>query len=122
MPIEPARIAASSDRMSPNVFSVTRVSNCVGRCTSAIAQLSTRMCSSVTSGYSLATWVTTSRQSCDTTRTLTLSTDVSRRRRLRATSKAARATRSISRVVYAIVFTARAPPSANRSTPRGSPK
>ena len=30
MPIEPARIAASSDRMSPNVFSVTIVSNCVG--------------------------------------------------------------------------------------------
>ena len=30
MPMEPARMAASSDRMSPNVFSVTIVSNCVG--------------------------------------------------------------------------------------------
>jgi len=59
MPIEPARIAASSDKISPKVFSVTIVSNCVGRCTRAIAQLSTRTCSSVTSGYSRPTRVTT---------------------------------------------------------------
>src|SRR5881409_1883190 len=47
---EPARIAASSDKISPKVFSVTIVSNRDGRWTSAIAQLSTRTCSSVTSG------------------------------------------------------------------------
>ena len=50
MPIEPARIAASSDRMSPKVFSVTSVSNCVGLCTRAIAQLSTSTWSSVDVG------------------------------------------------------------------------
>src|SRR4030095_698914 len=71
MPIEPARIAASSDKISPKVFSVTIVSNCVGRCTRAIAQLSTSTWSSVTSGYSWPTRVTTSRQSCETTSTFT---------------------------------------------------
>ena len=55
MPMEPARMAASSERMSPKVFSVTRVSKWVGLWTSAIAQLSTRTCSTCTSGYSLAT-------------------------------------------------------------------
>src|SRR4029434_6082954 len=45
MPMEPARMAASSERMSPKVFSVTMVSKCVGLCTSAMAQLSTRTCS-----------------------------------------------------------------------------
>ena len=76
----------------------------------------------MTSGKSFATWLTTSRQSCETINTLALSTDVSFLRRLRATSKPTRAMRSISREVYAIVLIARAPPSANFSIPRGSPK
>ena len=50
MPIEPARMAASSERMSPKVFSVTIVSKWVGLWTRAIAQLSTSTCSSCTSG------------------------------------------------------------------------
>ena len=50
MPMEPARIAASSDRMSPKVFSVTMVSKWVGLCTSAMAQLSTSTCSTATWG------------------------------------------------------------------------
>ena len=50
MPIEPARMAASSDRMSPKVFSVTIVSNCVGLWTRAMAQLSTSTWSSSTAG------------------------------------------------------------------------
>src|SRR5215831_13332079 len=99
MPMEPARMAASSERMSPKVFSVTMVSKCVGLCTRAMAQLSTSTCSSCTWGYSFPTRVTTSRQSCETTRTLALSTEARRFRRFMATSKATRATRSISRDV-----------------------
>jgi len=50
MPIEPAMMAASSEMISPKVFSVTIVSNRRGSATNAIAQLSTRRWSSVTSG------------------------------------------------------------------------
>jgi len=39
--IDPASIDASSERMSPNVFSVTITSNSVGRRRSCIEQLST---------------------------------------------------------------------------------
>lgn len=45
IPIDPVSIAASSDRISPNMFSVTITSNCFGFRTSCIAQLSTSMCS-----------------------------------------------------------------------------
>ena len=41
---------ASSERISPNIFSVRITSNCFGSLTSCIAQLSTSICSSVTSG------------------------------------------------------------------------
>ena len=50
IPIEPVTILASSDKISPNIFSVRITSNCFGSRTSCIAQLSTSMCSKVTSG------------------------------------------------------------------------
>ena len=40
MPSEPVSMAAQSDRMSPNRLSVTMTSNCLGRRTSCMAQLS----------------------------------------------------------------------------------
>lgn len=49
---------------------------------------------SSTSGYSAPTRVTTSRQSCDTSSTFALSTEVSRRERVRAALKATWAMRS----------------------------
>ena len=50
IPIEPVTILASSDKISPNIFSVTTTSNCAGSFTSCIAQLSTSICVRVTSG------------------------------------------------------------------------
>ncbi len=52
IPSEPVSIAASSLRMSPNMFSVRITSNSAGRDTSCIAALSTSMCSSGTSSPS----------------------------------------------------------------------
>ena len=52
MPSEPASTDASSDRMSPNMFSVTITSKMPGDVMSCIAQESTRRCSSSTSGNS----------------------------------------------------------------------
>ena len=78
MPSEPVSIAASSVRMSPNMFSVTITSKSAGRETSCIAALSTSRWSSSTSGYSPATPLTTSRQSREVSSTLALSTDVTR--------------------------------------------
>src|SRR3989304_661319 len=43
IPIEPVSVAASSDKMSPNMFSVTITSNWRGFLTSCMAQLSTYM-------------------------------------------------------------------------------
>ncbi len=71
--MEPAITAASSDRISPNMFSVTITSNWRGLRISCIAQLSTNMCSSVTWGNSRATSVTVFRQSCELLSTLALS-------------------------------------------------
>ena len=50
MPSEPVSIAATSDRMSPNMLPVTMTSNCFGRRTSCMPALSTYMCVSSTSG------------------------------------------------------------------------
>ena len=50
MPIEPVSIAASSERMSPNMLPVTTTSNFLGAFTSCMAALSTYMWSSSTSG------------------------------------------------------------------------
>src|SRR5262249_6430983 len=64
MPSEPTAIAAQSERMSPNMLSVTITSKCLGSRTSCMAQLSTYMWRSVMSLNSAA-WsaVTSSRQS-----------------------------------------------------------
>ena len=96
MPIDPVSIDASSDRMSPNMLPVTITSNCFGLRTSCIAALSTYMCSSSMSRYSPCTSVTMSRQNCVVSSTLALSTEQTRRLRLRAVSKASRAMRRIS--------------------------
>ena len=50
IPIEPVIILASSERISPNIFSVRTTSNREGAKINCMAQLSTNMCSSVTSG------------------------------------------------------------------------
>jgi hypothetical protein len=50
IPSDPARTAASSDRMSPNRFSVTSTSNAAGCVISCIAHASTRRWSTTTSG------------------------------------------------------------------------
>ena len=50
MPSEPPSAAASSLRMSPNMFSHSITSNCVGLSMSCIAPLSTNMWSNATSG------------------------------------------------------------------------
>ena len=52
MPMDPASTAPSSLRMSPNMFSVSTTSKRRGLRTSCMAQLSTSMCSSATSGNS----------------------------------------------------------------------
>ena len=76
IPIEPVIIAASSLRMSPNMFSVTMTSKSLGRATSCIAALSTSMWSSSIAGCSAATSRTTSRHSRELSSTLALSTEV----------------------------------------------
>ena len=52
VPMEPVIIEASSDRISPNIFSVTITSNWPGSLTICMAQLSTSISVRVTSGYS----------------------------------------------------------------------
>jgi hypothetical protein len=94
IPIEPVIIAASSLRMSPNMFSVRITSKSAGRETSCIAALSTSRCSRTASGGADA--VTISLQNRLVSSTLALSTLVTL---LRAALKATRAMRSISGVV-----------------------
>ena len=79
IPIEPVSIAASSLRMSPNMFSVRITSKCRGAAISCIAALSTSRCSSSMFGNSVA-WTsrTTSRHSRLVSSTLALSTLVTR--------------------------------------------
>ena len=67
-------MAASSLRMSPNMFSVRITSNCDGRDTSCIAALSTSRWSSCTPAWPAATRVTTSRHSREVSSTFALST------------------------------------------------
>ena len=50
IPIEPVIMLASSDKISPNIFSVKITSNCPGFITSCIAQLSTSISLTSTSG------------------------------------------------------------------------
>ena len=80
MPSEPVSIAASSLRMSPNMFSVRITSKWRGAATSFIAHESTSWCSSSTLGNSSeCTRVTTSRHSRLVSSTFILSTLVTRR-------------------------------------------
>ena len=97
-PSEPATTAASSLRMSPKRLSVTTTSKSVGAIARRMANASTYMWCSVTSGYSRPTAVTACRHTRDVSSTLALSTEVTRNRRDRAVSKATRATRSTSAV------------------------
>ncbi len=96
MPSDPLSTPASSERMSPNRFSVSTTSKLVGSVTMRMAQESTYMCSSFTSGIFFA------EQRDDLTPELRgfedvrLVDDVTFLRRLRASSKATRPTRSIS--------------------------
>ena len=85
--------AARSLRMSPNMFSVTMTSNRSGAVASCIAALSTSMCSTLTSGNSGATSLTTRLHIRDVSSTFALSMDVSALRRVRASAKARRTTR-----------------------------
>ena len=96
IPRLPASTAASSERMSPNRFSVTMTSKSAGRRTSSIAHESTSWCSIVTSGKSVATSFAIVRHSRDVARTLALSTEVTLPRRSRASSKASVTMRRIS--------------------------
>ena len=98
IPIDPVSIAASSLRMSPNMFSVRITSKCRGAAISRIAALSTSRCSSSMLGNSLVcTSRTTSRHRRLVSSTLALSTLVTRDR---AAPNATRAIRSISSRVY----------------------
>ncbi len=96
MPMEPVSMAASSERMSPNMLVVTMTSNCFGARTSCIAALSTYMWLSSTSGNSLPTSVMTSRHSSVHSSTLALSTEHTRLLRFMAISNATRPMRRIS--------------------------
>ncbi|MNR13135.1 hypothetical protein D3C85_1295230 [compost metagenome] len=99
-PMEPPSTEISSDRMSPNMFSVRMTSYSRGLRIRCMAMESTRACSRVICGYSSA-WmrVTTSRHRRLVSMTLALSTEVTLPRRWPAAWKAARATRSISSTV-----------------------
>ncbi|MNT71619.1 hypothetical protein D3C72_2101210 [compost metagenome] len=87
---------ASSDRMSPNILPVTITSKLLGALTSCMAALSTYMCDSSTSGYSLLTSITMSFQNWKVSSTLALSTLHSFLPRLAAAWKATWAMRRIS--------------------------
>ena len=79
IPIEPVSIAASSERMSPNMFSVTITSKWRGAATSCIAALSTSSARARCSGTRAAcSSRTTSRHSRLVSSTLALSTLVTR--------------------------------------------
>ncbi len=97
MPIEPASILASSVRMSPNIFSVTITSKSAGRRSRCMAQASTSIQSNCRSANSSRmTRVVTLRQRRLVSSTLALSTRVSLPLRPRASSAAARTTRTTS--------------------------
>ena len=95
MPSEPVSMAASSLRMSPNMFSVRITSNSVGFATSCMAALSTSMCSSGSDSCS-AKCSTVFRQRREVSRMFALSTLVTLRR---AILKPTMAMRSISEVL-----------------------
>ncbi len=100
IPRLPVSIEARSDSRSPKMLLVTMTSNWRGLRTSCMAQLSAYICDSSTSANSRSRKaVTVWRQNRPLRITLAFSTLVTRFFRLRASSKATRATRSISLVV-----------------------
>ncbi len=121
MPSEPLMTAASSDRMSPNRFSVTRTSKAAGVFASSIAAESTSRCSRATSGNSVRTSSVTFRHSRDVASTLALSTWVTFARRVRASSNASVTMRRISPSVYHRVSIAARPSAVTRCSD-GRPK
>ncbi len=123
MPSDPVSAAARSESTSPNRFDARITSNCLGREQSCMAALSAYMCSSSTSANS-ALWTspTTARHRRPDCITFAFSHDVTLLRRLRARSKATRATRAISSSEYTSVSTPTRRPFASMRTPRGSPK
>ena len=106
IPKEPVTILASSESISPNIFSVRITSNCAGLVISCMAQLSTSMLVSFTSGKSFATSATTCLQSLEESSTFALSTLQTSFLLPCAASKALLATLSISSSVYTKVSTA----------------
>ena len=96
MPMLPVISLASSERMSPNIFSVTMTSNCAGFLQICMAQLSTNISLYSTSGYSACRRCMTARHRRLVSSTLALSTQVSFLRRFIAVSKPMRPMRSIS--------------------------
>ena len=106
----PASTDASSDRMSPKRFSVTRTSKLAGAARATWRRRRPAGRRARRPGTPAATSWMTCRHRRDVARTLALSTDVSRFRRPRASSKASRTTRPTSSAVYGRVsFAARAP-------------
>mmetsp|Transcript_4277 Transcript_4277/g.11954 ORF Transcript_4277/g.11954 Transcript_4277/m.11954 type:complete len:245 (-) Transcript_4277:458-1192(-) len=100
-PSDPGSMEASSVRISPNIFSVTITSKCLGSRSICIAAASTSMCSNCTSGNSSRiTRSAVRRHSRDVASTLFLSTLVTSFRRLRAVCAAIRMIRSISFSLY----------------------
>ena len=87
MPMLPVISLASSERMSPNIFSVTMTSNCAGFLQICMAQLSTNISLYSTSGYSVCRRCMTARHRRLVSSTLALSTQVSFLRRFIAVSK-----------------------------------
>jgi len=80
-PIEPQTAPASSERMSPNMFSVRITSKRLGSCASSIAHASTYRWSSLTEGNDPAIRSTVVDHSCEVSSTFALSTRVSLPRR-----------------------------------------
>src|ERR1700722_20284044 len=97
MPIDQGSIAASSDTISAQMLlPVTITSDAVQECTSCAVALSMYRCDSSTSGYSAPILFIVSRQSCDVSSTLALSTLQTFLLRMRAALKATCATRTTS--------------------------
>ena len=96
IPMEPVSMEASSDKISPNMFSVTSTSNWPGFLISCMAVLSTRISLYSTSAYSSASLCMVVRHRREVSNTLALSTEASFLLRFRAVSKATRPIRSIS--------------------------
>ena len=122
IPRLPARTAASSDRMSPNRFSVTITSKSAGRRTSSIAHESTSWWSSATSGCSAPTSSATRPPQARRGEDVGLVDARHVAAPAAASSNASSTTRRISGSVYGSVSTARRARPARRLGSSRSPK